>query len=560
MKLSRTMVGTLKEAPQEAELKSHELMIRAGIMRKSSSGIYNFMPYGVSILNKIKDIIKEEMESLDAQEILTTELTSLELLNQSKKTLEMGKSMFKCIDNNGRHYGIGIGDLEEVTEIIKGEIKSYKQLPINLYSINKELVDDQKSKNGAIRSRDYNKFQFYGYYSDKNQLNDNVLEIIQILNRIYTRCGVKLDKTKSLEFISKADFGDEDVVLCKGCEYIENVKEATCALENEDEESLKEIKKVATPNARTIEELAEFFDVEPKYFTKNIIYKVNDKILAVMVRGDKEINEFKVKEKLRELLGSVESFELADEATVRYATNAEIGFAGPIGLNNDIILVDEEVVRMHNFMVGANETGYHYDGVNYGRDFTGIVGDFKKVKLGDRCALCKGELKIEKYLHVGKVYNLADTFSKILNANILDKRGQIMPIYMTTCKINIDRLASAIIEQNYDENGIILPIGMAPYKVVIIVAVFKNEEQMKIAHELYVTLKKLGIEVILDDRDERAGVKFKDADLMGVPIRITVGKKISEGKVEFKLRNNDKIEDINFDEIEYRILQQVKLN
>ncbi len=552
MKLSKMILGTLREAAAEAELESHKLMLRGGVVRKTASGVYNFMPMGMKSIYRIYKLIQNQMDLIAAQEIQISTLIPDEIIDGDQSKYNARLDVFKTGNKNERQFYVGGPYEESFLDFVKSEIKSYKQLPINIYSIQKQMVNEQKPKFGIIKSKEFNSFQCYGFYSDLCELKKGYDNLNEAINSIFYKCKLDFYKTNSNKFFIKHSSGEDQVVSCQACGYIEDLEKANCNLEDE-EEVMKPLKKIATPDARTIDELADLFNTSRRYFIKTIIYKINDKIVGVMVRGDREVNEGKVKNKI----GRVVSFQLADEETVRYATSAEIGFAGPINLKCDMLLVDEEVTRMHNFMVGANETGYHYENVNYQRDFIGNIGNFKKITEHDMCPLCKNALKIENAISIGEILNLGTTYSEPMNAMFLDRDGESKPIYMIKGSINIDRLLALIIEQNHDENGIVWPIHIAPYEVDVICAVFKNEEQMKVAEDLYRKLKLLGIDALLDDRDERAGVKFKDADLVGVPVRITVGKKISEGKIELKLRKDSDIETIDIEDMEKRVLLEL---
>ena len=353
----------------------------------------------------------------------------------------------------------------------------------------------------------------------------------------------------SAEFMVKSDIGEDEVVFCSVCTYAANLEKAPAAVDKLDIEELKELKKIATPEARTIEELVRFFNTTSKKFAKTLIYMADGKTVAVMVRGDREANETKV---MNAIGGAIE-FQMAEAAIVREVTGAGIGFAGPIGIKCDFLLVDNEIAEMFNFIIGANCTGYHYENVNYQRDFTGRLGDFRNVVVGDKCPKCGASLTIARGIEVGHIFKLGTKYSDSMGASFVDEDGENKSLIMGCYGIGLNRTMASIIEQHHDENGIMWPLTIAPYGVVIIPAVIKNEEQIKIAEDIYNSLKSKGIEALFDDRNERTGVKFKDADLIGIPIRITVGKKITEGKVEFKLRDSEEIEDVDINIIIDRI-------
>ncbi|WP_055668466.1 proline--tRNA ligase [Desnuesiella massiliensis] len=562
MRMSKMLICTLREVPAEAEIASHQLMLRAGMMRKMASGIYNFMPFGLRALKKIEDIVREEMNKAGSQEFLASALLPAELWQESGRWEVFGPEMFKLKDRNSREFCLGPTHEEVFTDIARNEIKSYRQLPLNLYQIQTKYRDERRPRFGVMRSREFIMKDAYSFDKDKEGLDLSYNKMYEAYKNIFVRCGldtkcVEADSgamggSGSAEFMVQSEVGEDDVVFCTSCDYAANMEKAPSTPEIPLNEELKNLEKIETPNVRTIGELVTFFNTDAKKFAKTLIYRADDKIVAVMVRGDREVNETKV---INALGGAVE-FEMADAETVFKATNAQVGFAGPIGLKADILLVDDEVANMFNFIVGANDTGYHINNVNYGREFKGKVGDFRNVVKGDKCPCCGEELTIARGIEVGHIFKLGTKYSTSMGASFIDENGESKPLIMGCYGIGINRTMAAIIEQNHDDNGIIWPLSVAPYHVIIVPVMIKNEEQMKVAEGLYNKLTSLGIEVIIDDRDERAGVKFKDADLMGIPMRITVGKKISESQVEFKLRASKEVEVISIDEIVHRVQQE----
>lgn len=562
MKMSKMLICTLREVPAEAEIASHQLMLRAGMMRKMASGIYNFMPLGLRVLKKIEDIVREEMNKAGAQEFLASALLPAELWQESGRWEVFGPEMLKLKDRNSREFCLGPTHEEVFTDIARNEIKSYRQLPLNLYQIQTKYRDERRPRFGVMRSREFIMKDAYSFDKDKEGLDLSYNKMYEAYKNIFVRCGldtkcVEADSgamggSGSAEFMVQSEVGEDDVVFCTSCDYAANMEKAPSTPEIPLNEELKNLEKIETPNVRTIGELVEFFNTDAKKFAKTLIYRADDKIVAVMVRGDREVNETKV---INALGGAVE-FEMADAETVFKATNAQVGFAGPIGLKADILLVDDEVANMFNFIVGANDTGYHINNVNYGRDFKGKVGDFRNVVKGDKCPCCGEELTIARGIEVGHIFKLGTKYSTSMGASFIDENGESKPLTMGCYGIGINRTMAAVIEQNHDDNGIIWPLSVAPYHVTIVPVMIKSEEQMRVAEDLYNKLTSLGIEVIIDDRDERAGVKFKDADLMGIPMRITVGKKVSESQVEFKLRASKEVEVISIDEIVHRVQQE----
>lgn len=559
MKLSNMLISTLRETPAEAEIVSHQLMLRAGMMRKMASGIYNYMPLGLRVIKKIEDIVREEMDKTGAQEFLASAILPSELWKESGRWEVFGPEMFKLKDRNEREFCLGPTHEEVFTDIARNEIKSYKQLPLNLYQIQTKYRDERRPRFGVMRSREFVMKDAYSFDKDYEGLDISYNKMYEAYHNIFKRCGlickcVEADSgamggSGSAEFMVKSEIGEDEIAFCTACEYAANIEKAPSTPEHSEKEDLKEINKIATPEVKTIDELINFFKTSPKKFAKTLIYKADDKVVAVMVRGDREVNEVKV---VNALGGAIE-FEMADPATVKSATSAEVGFAGPIGIKVDALFVDEEVANMYNFIIGANETGYHFENVNYGRDFEGKLGDFRKAVEGDKCPKCGKPMTVARGVEVGHIFKLGTKYSEAMGANFLDEKGESKPLIMGCYGIGVNRTMATVIEQNHDENGIIWPLAIAPYQVIVIPAVTKDEEQVRIAEEIYNKLKEMGIEVLLDDRDERAGVKFKDADLIGIPMRITVGKKVKEGNVEFKLRNSADIEIVSVNGIFERV-------
>lgn len=564
MKMSNMLMLTLRETPAEAEIESHKLMLRSGMIRKMASGVYNYMPLGLKVLKNIENIVREEMNNAGAQEFLASALLPSELWKESGRWEVFGPEMFKLKDRNEREFCLGPTHEEVFTDLARNEIKSYKQLPLNLYQIQTKYRDERRPRFGMIRSREFVMKDAYSFDKDYAGLDVAYDKMYEAYTKIFKRCNVEckpvaadsgaMGGSGSAEFMVKSEIGEDEVAFCSECDYAANVEKAPCTPEKAEKEELKELEKIETPHAKTIDDLVKFFNTDSKKFAKTIIYKSDDKVVAVMVRGDREVNETKVKN----AVGAPVEFELADEKTVKSATGAVVGFAGPIGIKADYLFVDNEVTFMYNFIVGANETGYHFSNVNYGRDFEGTVGDFRNAVEGEKCPKCGKKLTIARGIEVGHIFKLGTKYSESMGAYFVDENGENKPLIMGCYGIGINRTMSAIIEQHHDENGIVWPMSVAPYKVIVVPAVFKSEEQMQTAEKLYNEIKALGIDVLLDDRNERAGVKFKDADLIGIPVRITVGKKIADGEVEFKLRSSSDIETISLASVIDRVKKEIK--
>ncbi|MVX66969.1 proline--tRNA ligase [Clostridium chromiireducens] len=554
MKMSNMLISTLREVPAEAEIDSHKLMLRAGMIKKMAAGIYNYMPLGLKVLKNVENIIREEMNGAGAQEFLASAMIPAELWQESGRWDAYGAEMFRLKDRGERDFCLGPTHEEVFTDIARNEIKSYKQLPLNLYQIQTKYRDERRPRFGVMRSREFIMKDAYSFDKDQEGLDLAYDKMHDAYVKIFNRCGLDakcvaadsgaIGGSNSAEFMVKSEVGEDDVVFCSKCDYAANIEKAHSPAEKEEKQEFKEVNKVETPNVKTIDELVKFFNTNEKRFAKTILFNADGKIVAVMVRGDREINEVKISN----AIGEITSLELANSEEVRIATGADVGFAGPKGIKVDMLLVDEEIANMYNFIVGANETGYHFENINYGRDFEGIIGDYRNVTEGEKCPVCGGKVTIARGTEVGHIFKLGTKYSEAMNANFIDEGGKEKPFIMGCYGIGVTRTMASIIEQHHDDNGIIWPLAVAPYHVSVIPVNIKDEEQVRVANELYNNLISMEVEALLDDRNERAGVKFKDSELMGIPMRITVGKKIGEGEVEFKLRDSD-MEVVKIDEV-----------
>lgn len=562
MKMSNMLVGTLREVPAEAEIESHKLMLRAGLMRKMAAGIYNYMPLGLKVIENVKNIVREEMNNAGAQEFLASALIPAELWQESGRWDAYGAEMFRLKDRHNRDFCLGPTHEEVFTDIVRNEIKSYKQLPLNLYQIQTKYRDERRPRFGVMRSREFIMKDGYSFDKDQEGLDLAYEKMRKAYVNIFNRCGLDakavaadsgaIGGSGSAEFMVKSEVGEDDVVFCTACDYAANIEKAPSTPEHEEKEELMEVEKVETPAVKSIEDLAKFFECSPKKIAKTLIFQADDKVVAVVLRGDREANEVKI----ANAIGEVIELEMASEEAVKEATGAAVGFAGPMGIKVDMLLVDQEVANMYNFIIGANETDMHLKNVNYGRDFEGIVGDFRNVTIGEKCPECGKEITISRGTEVGHIFKLGTKYSESMGATFIDEDGKAKPFIMGCYGIGVTRTVASIIEQHNDENGIIWPLEVAPYHVSVIPANVKNEEQATKAEEIYNELRKMRVEALLDDRKERAGVKFKDSELMGIPMRITVGKMIGEGQVEFKLRNGGEVETLSIEEVYNRVRKE----
>lgn len=559
MKMSKMLISTLKEVPSDAEITSHQLMMRAGMIKKMASGVYNQLPMGLRVFNKIQNIIREEMNAKDAQEILCSGLIPSELWKESGRWDVMGPEMFRLNDRNERSYCMGPTHEEVFTDIIRQEVTSYKHLPLNLYQIQVKYRDERRPRFGVMRTKTFTMKDAYSFDVDQEGLDKSYQDMFEAYTNIFRRCELEnspvqadsgaMGGSASAEFMVKSEVGEDEIVFCSGCDYAANIEKAQSVNHETCNEEMKELKEVHTPGVTTIDELAKFFNIEAGKFGKTLIYYADGKSVAVVVRGDREVNETKV----ANAIGGAVEFELASETTIKEVTGAEVGFAGPIGIKTDYLLIDQEVVDQKNLTIGANKSEYHMENANYGRDFEGTVGDFRNVEEGDKCTKCGSALEVARGVEVGHIFKLGTKYSESMGATYLDKNGKSQPIVMGCYGIGVERTAAAVIEQHHDENGIIWPLAIAPYHAVVVPVNMKKAEQVEAAEKLYNELKSMGVEVLLDDRDERVGFKFKDSELMGIPMRITVGKDITDGKVEFKLREAQDKEVISLDEVKSKV-------
>ncbi|MCX7747847.1 MAG: proline--tRNA ligase [Clostridia bacterium] len=564
MRVSQMFIPTLREVPAEAEIASHKLMLRAGLMRKLASGVYSFLPLGYKTFRKVEQIIREEMDRAGAQELIMSALLPAEFYQESGRWDVFGPEMFRLKDRSGRDFCLGPTHEEIFTETVKHETRSYRSLPLTLYQIQTKYRDERRPRFGVMRSREFVMKDAYSFDRDEAGLDVSYKKMYEAYCKAFDRCGLDyivvdadtgaMGGSGSQEFMVKSEIGEAEIAFCEACGYAANVEKAECVpdacCDCTEELSLE---KVETPNVKTIEDLMKFFNFSQKKFAKTLIYKADDKVVAAMIRGDRELNETKLQNHLKCI-----ELEMADPETVSKITGADVGFAGPVGLKAEII-VDPEVAAMKNFVIGANETGYHLKNVNIDRDFkASVVKDIRNIVEGDQCPKCQAPIKVAHGIEVGHIFKLGTKYSKALNCIYLDETGKEVPMVMGCYGIGVNRTMAAVIEQNNDENGIIWPISVAPYHVIVIPVNTTDKTQMEAAEKIYNGLKAAGVEVMLDDRDERPGVKFKDADLIGIPVRITVGKKIGDGIVEYKLRKNKEFKDLKIDEAIDEAIKEVQ--
>ena len=564
MRLSKMYVRTLRELPAEAEIPSHILLLRTGMIRKLASGIYGFMPLGWRTLHKIENIIREEMDKSGAQEILMSAIQPAELWEESGRWSAYGPELWRIKDRNGRDFCLGPTHEEIFTDIVRDGVSSYRQLPLNLYQIQHKYRDEARPRFGLMRSREFIMKDAYSFDKDQEGLDKSYDDMYDTYTRIFTRCGLTFRPVEadsgaiggnaSHEFTALSEVGESDIAYCESCSMAANVEKAVCrdAKPSPESEAMMELQEVHTPGTKTIEELASFLNIDKKKTIKALLFEKYDEdgkadgYVAAFVRGDRDLNMIKL---VNALKIPEHAIAFADESKLEAAIGAVGGFTGPIGLHDCIIVVDSELVGLKNLCAGACKPDHHILNVNYGRDYEGdIVTDLKVLKEGDPCPVCGAPIKHTRGIEVGQVFKLGTKYSEAMNAIYKDENQQDHPLVMGCYGIGVSRTLAAVIEQHHDEDGIIWPVSVAPYHAIVTLVKPKDETQAKLAEDIYQRLLTAGVEAVIDDRDERPGVKFKDADLLGFPIRITVGKRAGEGIVEYKLRRDSEKTEISVEE------------
>ena len=562
MRLKNSYFFTLREDAKDEDSISSNLLVRGGFIKKSSAGIYMMLPMGWRIMQKIMNIIRDEMDKTGCQELLMPALIPEDIYIASGRRAGFGHDMFSLKDRKGQNYVLGPTHEELFAIAAKMQIRSYKDMPFSLYQFETKFRDEPRPRYGLIRVREFIMKDAYTFDKDEAGLDVAYQKQFNayknIMNRLHLNYVIVRADTGvmggllSEEFQALAPMGEDTLVLCDSCDFASNIEVAPCKPEIPAErEEEKELVLEATPHSRTIEEVADHFHLPAKKFVKTLIYSVDGKPVAVMVRGDRDVNETK----LRKFLKATE-VELASPSVVEEVTHAEVGFAGPIGIDCPVY-ADEEVKYMQNFIVGANKTGYHYCNVNL-KDFKAeAFADLRNIMEGDICPNCGGRIHFAHGIEVGNTFKLGTKYSKALDLQYLDANNQLQYVWMGSYGIGPARAMAALAEQNSDENGINWPKDLAPYQAAIIIISTKDEAQNKAAEKLYEQLEKAGVEVLLDDRDTRPGVKFKDMDLIGIPYRITVGRGIKDGMVELKPRTGEKI-DVPVDKAVEMLIEELK--
>lgn len=566
LKLSRAYFKTLREIPNEAEIPSHILLLRSGMIKKTAAGLYSYMPMGWRTVKKIENIVREEMDAKGAQEIRTSVLQPAELWQESGRWNAYGPEMWRIKDRNSRDFCLGPTAEEVFTEIIRNDITSYRQLPMSIYQISNKFRDEARPRFGMMRSRDFIMKDNYSFDKDEEGLDKSYMDMYDAYTNVFTRCGLTfrpveadtgaIGGSNSHEFTALCEYGESEIAYCSSCDMAATVEKALCVDAPAEDDEMLALEKVHTPGTKTIEEVSDFLGISQDRTIKALLFVVYDdegkekEYVACFIRGDRELNMTKL---VNALDIPEHSIEFADEEKMHEKTGCVGGFTGPMHLHDCKIIVDSELPGLKNLCAGACEEDHHYKNVNYGRDYKGdIVVDLKTLQEGDVCPVCGAPIKHARGVEVGQVFKLGTKYSIPMGATYKDENQKDHPIVMGCYGIGISRTFQAIIDmpENHDENGIIWPMSVAPYHVILVEMKPGDEAQDKIAEELYGQLQKQGVEVLWDDRKERPGVKFKDADLIGIPIQITIGRGAAEGIVEYKLRRGG-------DKVEYKLDQAV---
>ena len=559
MRTTQLYAPTLRQTPAEAEVVSHQLMLRAGMIRKAAGGLYTYLPLAWRVLRKIEAIIREEMDAAGGQELAMPIVQPSELWKESGRWEVYGDEMFRVKDRHGREFCLGPTHEEMITSVVRDEVRSYKQLPLMLYQIQNKYRDEIRPRFGLMRGREFIMKDLYSFDKDEEGMNVSYQKMYDAYTKIFTRCGLEFRPVEadngaiggghSHEFTVLAEAGESEIAYCSSCDYAASNEKAELRPMEAPEEEMLPLEKVTTPECRTIELVAEYLHTP---ITKNIkavaFQNEKDELVLAFVRGDHEVNDVK----LQNAVGAIELHMASEESIV--AANGMPGFMSPIGIKKDTkIVVDSTVMNMYNAVAGANEKDVHYKNVNPKRDFKDvIVTDIRLIKEGDPCPHCGQPVKMTRGIEAGQVFTLGTKYSEALHATFLDENGKEKPLVMGCYGIGVSRTMAASIEQNNDEHGIIWPRAIAPYEVVIVPVNAKVPEQLGLAEEIYDTLRQAGVDVLLDDRKERAGVKDKDADLIGDPLRITVGPKaIDENQIEVRVRRTG--ETLNFAREDYMV-------
>ncbi len=553
MRLSKMHLRTLREVPAEAEIASHILLLRTGMIKKLVSGVYGFMPLGWRSVRKIEDIVRDEMDKAGGQEILMSAVQPAELWEESGRWTQYGPELWRLKDRNGRDFCLGPTHEEIFTDIVRNDVSSYRQLPMNLYQIQTKYRDEARPRFGLMRSREFIMKDAYSFDKDREGLDQSYNDMFRAYEKIFTRAGLTFRPVEadtgaiggsgSHEFTALSEVGESEIAYCDACQMAATSERAAFVDDPATSEERKPMEEVHTPGTKTIEEVAGFLGLEKKQTIKALLFVTYDDggeengYVAAFVRGDRELNMTK----LINLLDIPEhAIAFADEEKLEAATGAVGGFTGPVGLHHCKIVVDSELTGQQNLCAGACKVDHHILNVNYGRDYEGdLIGDIKMLLPQDPCPVCGAPIKYARGIEVGQVFKLGTKYSESMGATYKDENQKEQFIVMGCYGIGVTRTLAAVVEQHHDENGIIWPMSVAPYHAIITLMKPEDPDQKALGEKIYEELGEAGVEVLLDDRKERPGVKFKDADLLGIPVRITVGRDAADEKVEYKLRREE---------------------
>lgn len=554
MKQSMSLIPTLKETPADAEIKSHIFLLRAGFMRQSASGIYSFLPLGKRVLAKIENIVREEMDKAGAAELLMSALAPAELWQESGRWYSYGPELMRLQDRHERDFALGATHEEMITSLVRDEIKSYKRLPLNVYQIQTKFRDEKRPRFGLLRGREFLMKDAYSFHADSKSLDDTYEDMKAAYSAIFSRCGLNfravladsgaIGGKDNHEFMVLSEIGEDTIAYSDASDFAANIEMApVLATYEKSSETPSELEKKDTPNQKTIEDISQFFHTEASNCIKSLLFKADENYVLVLVRGDHEVNDVKLKNIL-----DVDEVVLATPEETKEVLGCTIGSLGPIGVENVKVMADHAVEYVVNGVCGANEEGFHYVNVNPGRDFNvERYEDIRLVQEGDPSPDGKGTIQFAKGIEVGHVFKLGTKYSEAMNATFLDENGKAQTMIMGCYGIGVSRLVAAVAEQFSDEKGLLWPDSVAPYQVHLIAVNPKDEAQRTLSDQLYKELQSKGYEVLYDDRQERPGVKFAESDLIGIPVRLTVGKKANEGILEWKERRDGEMKEVTVD-------------
>jgi prolyl-tRNA synthetase len=565
MKQSMSLIPTLREVPSDAEIKSHQLLLRAGYIRQNTSGVYSYMPLAKRALQKIENIIREEMDNAGGVELLMPALQQAELWQESGRWYTYGPELMRLKDRHERDFALGATHEEVITSLVRDEVKSYKRLPLTLYQIQTKFRDEKRPRFGLLRGREFIMKDAYSFHSSQESL-DTVYELLfKAYSNVFTRCGLDfraviadsgaMGGKDTHEFMVLSDIGEDTIAYSDTSSYAANIEMAPVAMEYpRKDEAAKELDKVLTENQKTIEEVSGFLKAEAKDCIKSLLFKVDESYVLALVRGDHEVNDIK----LKNLLGAA-TVELADAEDTKRVLGCSVGSIGPIGVKEVEVVADHAVAAVVNGICGSNEENYHYVNVNPDRDFAvSQYADLRFIQEGDPSPDGQGTILFAKGIEVGHIFKLGTRYSEAMNAVYLDENGRTQPMIMGCYGIGVSRVMAAVAEQFNDEKGLVWPAEVAPFQLHLIAVNMKDNAQAQVAAELYSKLKGARYDVLFDDRQERPGVKFADSDLIGLPVRITVGKKAAEGIVEVKSRKTGDMEEVHVDQLEETIAKLLK--